>query len=274
MNPAESAFRLRFAAGYLSCLLRPPIKRSTMTFERSPGPPEAHQPPMATDVPGMSTPSGGPTPVQIRLQILSTEHWSLLASRSLAWNESFTRASMFLSTLSGSIVALSLIGGVDGFNDPFFVVALVVLPVDLFVGIGTWLRMGAANYHDAITVAGMNRIRAAYLEIAPDLAPYFVMGVHDDAPGVGKTMAVPPGTAPFVHLIAGTPTLVMVLNAIIAGAIAAIAAFRFAGTGAAVTILLAVAIAAIFLAAELGSARRNIARSQRALEPMFPTPPA
>ena len=246
-----------------------------MTFERSPGPPGAHQPLMAAD-PSVrtATPSGGPTPVQIRLQILSTEHWSLLASRSLAWNESFTRASMFLSTLTGSIVALSLIGGVDGFNDPFFAVALVVLPVDLFVGFGTWLRMSAANYHDAITVAGMNRIRAAYLEIAPDLAPYFVMGVHDDAPGIGTTMAVPPGTAPLVHLIAGTPTLVMVLNAIVAGAIAAIAAYRFAGSQAPVTVLLAVAIAAIFLAAEIGSARRKIARSQRALEPMFPTPAA
>jgi hypothetical protein len=246
-----------------------------MTFERSPGPPEARQPPMAADPSIASTVSSGdPTPVHIRLQILSTEHWSLLASRSLAWNESFTRASMFLSTLAGSIVALSLIGGVDGFNDPFFVVALVLLPVDLFVGIGTWLRMGAANYHDAVTVAGMNRIRAAYLEIAPDLAPYFVMGVHDDAPGIGITMAVPPGTAPIVHLIAGTPTLVMVLNAIIAGAIAAIVAFRFASTEALVTILLAVAVATIVLAAEMGSARRKIARSQRALEPMFPTPAA
>src|SRR6266550_14078 len=111
----------------------------------------------------------------MRLQILSTEHWSLLASRSLAWNESFTRAGMFLSTLSGAIVALSLIGGVDGFRESFRNVALVVLPVVLFVGLGTWLRMAAANYHDAITVFGMNRIRAAYLEIAPELAPYFVM---------------------------------------------------------------------------------------------------
>ena len=244
-----------------------------MTFERSPGPSEGHQPPMAADPSvGAATPSAGATPVQVRLQILSTEHWSLLASRGLAWSESFTRASMFLATLSGSIVALSLIGGVDGFNAPFFVVALVVLPVDLFVGISTWLRMGSANYHDAITVAGMNRIRAAYLEIAPDLAPYFVMGVHDDAPGIGVTMAVPPGTAPFVHLISGTPTLVMVLNAIVAGAIAAVAALRFAGTEALVTILLAVAVAAIVLAAELGSARRKIVRSQQALVPMFPTP--
>jgi hypothetical protein len=239
-----------------------------MSFERNPAPPAEPGP-----TPASSGPSSTPTPVQIRLQILSTEHWSLLASRGLAWNESFTRASMFLSTLSGSIVALSLIGGVDGFNDPFFVVALVVLPVDLFVGVGTWLRMGAANYHDAVAVAGMNRIRAAYLEIAPDLRPYFVMGVHDDARGIGVTMAVPPGTAPIVHLIAGTPTLVMVLNGIVAGAIAAIAAFRFADTDALVTILLAVAAAGVVIAGEMSSARSKIARSQRALTPMFPTPP-
>ena len=152
---------------------------------------------------------------------------------------------MYLSTLSGAIVALSLIGGVDGFHDAFFVVALVVLPVDLFVGIGTWLRMGATNYHDAITVVGMNRIRAAYLEIAPDLAPYFVMGVHDDAPGVGVTMAVPPGTSPIVHLIAGTPTLVMVLNGVVSGAIAALALIRFAQAGDAVVLVGGVAVAVI-----------------------------
>ncbi len=34
----------------------------------------------------------------VRLQILSTEHWSLLASRSLAWNEVFSRTTMFLAT--------------------------------------------------------------------------------------------------------------------------------------------------------------------------------
>jgi hypothetical protein len=245
-----------------------------MTFERNPGPPAEPAPmPGPQEVLGSAQLSSGPTPVQIRLQILSTEHWSLLASRGLAWNESFTRASMFLSTLTGSIVALSLIGGVDGFNDAFFVVALIVLPVVLFVGIGTWFRMGAANYHDAIAVAGMNRIRAAYLEIAPDLAPYFVMGVHDDAPGIGLTMAVPPGTAPVVHLIAGTPTLVMVLNAIVAGAIAGIAAIRFAGTQALAAVALAVAMAAIVLAAEFNSARQKIRRSQQAVKPMFPTPP-
>ena len=241
-----------------------------MTFERTPGPPPEPGPAPVL-APRESTVS---TPVQLRLQILSTEHWSLLASRSLAWNESFSRAGMFLSTLSGAIVALSLIGGVDGLHDTFFAVGLVVLPVVLFVGIGTWLRMGATNYHDAIAVAGMNRIRAAYLEIAPELEPYFVMGIHDDPRGIGITMAVPPGTPPLVHLIAGTPTLVVVINGIVAGAIAALVVLRAAAPGLLPTVATALVVAAAMIAFQTRVARKNIARGQRALRPMFPTPGA
>jgi hypothetical protein len=239
-----------------------------MTFEqRSAGLPAEPGPTPAT-----GDHSASATPVQLRLQILSTEHWSLLASRSLAWNESFTRAGMFLSTLSGAIVALSLIGGVDGFRDAFRNVALVVLPVVLFVGVGTWLRMAAANYHDAITVFGMNRIRAAYLEIAPELAPYFVMGTHDDPAGIGITMAVPPGTAPWVHLVAGTPTLVIVLNGVVAGAIVALAGVQFLSVPGAVALASAIAAAMIVIAVQVLFARRNIRRGQQAIQPMFPTP--
>jgi hypothetical protein len=239
-----------------------------MTFEqRSAGLPAEPGPTPAT-----GDHSASPTPVQLRLQILSTEHWSLLASRSLAWNESFTRAGMFLSTLSGAIVALSLIGGVDGFRDAFRNVALVVLPVVLFVGVGTWLRMAAANYHDAITVFGMNRIRAAYLEIAPELAPYFVMGTHDDPAGIGITMAVPPGTATWVHLVAGTPTLVIVLNGVIAGAIVALAGVQFLSVPGAVALASAVVAAMIVIAVQVMFAGRNIRRGQQAIKPMFPTP--
>lgn len=241
-----------------------------MTFERAPGPGAEPGLPHATEI--ASADAASPTPVQLRLQILSTEHWSLLASRGLAWNESFARASMYLSTLSGALVALGLIGGVDGFKDAFYVVALVVLPVVLFVGIGTWLRMGATNYHDALTVYGMNRIRAAYLEIAPDLAPYFVMGVHDDPRGIGITMAVPPGTPAFVHLIAGTPTLVIVLNGIVAGAIAGIALVRAIGASGAVALSGALVVALAVIAFQLVVARRNIRRGQAMVRPMFPSP--
>src|SRR4029453_1005457 len=61
----------------------------------------------------------------LRLQILATEHWSLLATRSLAWNEAFTRAGMLLSALAGAIVALALVGQGSGFGTTFVAFALV-----------------------------------------------------------------------------------------------------------------------------------------------------
>jgi hypothetical protein len=39
--------------------------------------------------------------------ILSSEHWSLLGTRSLIWNEAMSRATVFLTVLSASIIALA-----------------------------------------------------------------------------------------------------------------------------------------------------------------------
>lgn len=237
-----------------------------MTFERNPAPPAEPAP--------ISSPSIGdePTPVQIRLQILSTEHWSLLASRGLAWNESFTRAGMYLSTLSGAMVALGLIGGIDGFGAPFYVFALVILPIVLFVGITTVLRMGVANYHDATTVYGMNRIRGAYLEIAPELEPYFVMSAHDDPRGIGITMAVPPGTPTIVHIVSATPFLVIVLNGVVAGAIAALLLIRFVGAADLIALGGATIVAIVTIASQASYATRAIRRGQAGIHPLFPSP--
>lgn len=58
-------------------------------------------------------------PTSVRLQILATEHWSLLATRSLTWTESFSRAQMFLSVLSGAVVALALVAQATSFGDGF-----------------------------------------------------------------------------------------------------------------------------------------------------------
>jgi hypothetical protein len=243
-----------------------------MTFEqRTAGPPPE---PAPAPVVGSVAPGAAPTPVQLRLQILSTEHWSLLASRSLAWNEAFSRAGMYLSTLSASIVTLGLIGGIDGFGTAFFAFAFVILPVDLFVGIGAWSRMAASNYHDAQAILGMNRIRAAYLEIAPDLEPYFVMGTHDDMAGASITMAVPPGTPQLLHLIASTPFLVVILNAVVAGAIAALILVRAATAELGAALAGGLVTAALVLIAEMLVARRNIRIVQGSVQPMFPTPPA
>lgn len=213
------------------------------------------------------------TSASMRLQILSTEHWSLLASRSLAWNESFSRAGMFLSTLSGAIVALALVAQASAFGEGFVLFALVILPVVLFVGVMTAVRLGASNYHDALCVMGMNRIRGAYLELAPDLEKYFVMSAHDDVRGIGITMAVAPNVNPVVHGLAATPAVIGVLNSVVAGVIASIAAIQLRGG----TTLAALAGAVIFvlaLALQGWYGRRDQLRGQALVQPLFPSPPA
>jgi hypothetical protein len=238
-----------------------------MTFERNVGQPAEPGP---TPVTGDH--SASPTPVQLRLQILSTEHWSLLASRSLAWNESFSRAGMYLSTLSGAMVALALVAGLDKTGDAFFLFAIVLLPVVLFVGVGTLLRLGSANYHDAICVTGMNRIRGAYLEIAPDLRPYFVMSPHDDTAGINITMALPPRQGVWTYIVGATPFLVTVLNAVIAAAILAIVTLRL-HADTLVVLALAVAVFAFVNVLEARYARTNMELVRAMAKPMFPSPP-
>ena len=211
--------------------------------------------------------------VQLRLHILTTEHSSLLATRSLAWNEVFARAGMLLTTLSGALVAMALVSQGSHFGDEFLLFGMVVLPVVLFVGLGTFARIAAANYVDAMCVIGMNRLRAGYIELAPDLERFFVTGIRDDMPGVSITMGIVPGGSQLVHMMAATPTLVSVLNSVL---LSAIIAFVLLYVHAAVALVFAVGIPVFIVcfAAHSEFGRRRVMRMQGAMVPRFPAPPS
>ena len=118
------------------------------------------------------------------IQILSTEHWSLLASRSLAYNEAFIRGGMFLTFLSMSFVALALLAQGMAFDSEFLTVAAILLAFDLVIGLATYGRITGANVDDLRAVYGMARIRHGYTEAAPVLVPYFTTATHDDLASV------------------------------------------------------------------------------------------
>ena len=212
-----------------------------MTLERTGGVPMGEPAPQPGTSPDALTTdqAGASLSPALRLQILATEHWSLLATRSMVWNEVFSRAGMFLSLLSGAIVALALVGQGSGFGGTFALFGIVILPVVLFVGITTFLRMGLSNEHDAWCVVGMNRIRAAYMELAPDVERYFVTSAHDDAAGVGISMGVRPGTSTAAFFLSATPVVVVVVNAVLTGAIAGLVAAEL-GLGTTVAVGLSV----------------------------------
>ncbi len=123
-----------------------------------------------------------------KLQILTTEHFTLLNARALSWNESFSRVSMFVSVLTGSVVALALISQAAHFGANFLVVATMILSVDLVLGILTITRLVAINQEDVRWTMGMNRLRHRYLELHPDLTPYFITGWHDDQAGLAASL--------------------------------------------------------------------------------------
>lgn len=186
-------------------------------------------------------------PPALLLQMLTTEHWSLLSTRSLSWNEAFSRATMFLSVLSGAVVALALVAGATTFSGEFFTFALILLPVVLFAGVATFVRLVEINHEDVRWVIGMNRLRHAYLEAAPGLRPYFVTGSSEDESGIMTTFAATAGPGGFAHEFVTTPGLIAVVDGVLAGAIAATLAIA-TGSGILLSLTLAVGAGIITVA--------------------------
>jgi small-conductance mechanosensitive channel len=75
----------------------------------------------------------------------------------------------------------------------------------------------------------MNRIRHAYLEIAPHLEPYFVTSRHDDLAAIFSTYGVPPVARSSIggglhHAFVMTQGMVGIINAMVAAVFAALLA--------------------------------------------------
>ena len=155
-------------------------------------------------------------------QILGTEHWSLLAARSLIWNEAQSRATVFLTVLSASIIALALLADATGFGAQTTTVALVLLPVVFLLGLAAYARLVQINTEELQLVLAMNRLRRAYLQIEPGLERYLTTGHHDDERGVLATYMLDRPTRQSLgagFALVNTPTIVATVDAALAAAI-------------------------------------------------------
>jgi len=204
----------------------------------------------------------------VRAQILATEHSSLLATRGMIWNEVFSRASMFITVLSAAVVALALAAQATAFGPGFRLFALLVLPVVLLVGVATLIRLAQDNTEDLGLVIGMNRLRHAYLELAPELEPYFVTGHHDDEDGIMRSYGLGSSYS-LGRFIVATPNLVAAINVVVARVLAALVADTLGAPDAAdVAVGVVAALAAAAGLGALGS--RSMTHVRRAHRPRFP----
>jgi hypothetical protein len=226
---------------------------------------------MATEMP----PAGRDPAAAAKLQILATEHWSLLATRSLTYTESLGRVNMFLAILSGAVIALALVAQADRFGSTFITVAILMLSVVLFSGIATVARLMSLNRDDYRWVIGMNRLRHAYLELHPELEPNFVTSPYDDLAGALQTLGIDPTggrrLGSVFHGLQTLPGMLSVIVAVVAGFIAALAARGFAVPSLWVGVSGAAGFAvAMLLMGNWG--RRSVRRFSPSFEARFPSP--
>jgi hypothetical protein len=227
---------------------------------------------MSTEIPPLGRDAGAAA----KLQILATEHWSLLATRALTYNEALSRVTIFLSILSGALIALALVAQADHFGPIFTSIAIPMLLIVMFVGITTVSRLMALNRDDYRWVIGMNRLRHGYVDLHPELEPYFITSPHDDLFGALQTLGIDDVSAPkrlgsVIHIPQTLPAILTVIVAALGGAIAALVALTIVLPG--LTIGLAAAAAFILVLLVMGAwNRRSIKRSPPSLAPRFPSP--
>lgn len=229
---------------------------------------------MSAEQPPSSAPPGPITSLDDprAIQILSTEHWSLLGARSLAYNEAFVRGGMFLTFLSMSFVALALLAQGMSFGEQFLTVAAIVLAFDLVIGIATYGRISGANGDDLRALHGMARIRHAYVELAPIVDQYFTTPTHDDLESVLLSYGKLPDSniGQIAYALTTSGGMIGVIVSMVGGVFAGVVSLMLLPTDFAVWVGLAGAVVtfALLVAFTFGS----VARHQTDLEARFPAP--
>jgi hypothetical protein len=228
-------------------------------------------PPDSPAVPTVDQPLTDLTDQRV-IQVLSTEHWSLLSARALAYNEAFTRGGMFLTFLSASLVALALFNTAMSFGSGFLVVAALVLAFDFIIGVTTYGRIMGANVDDLRAVHGMARIRHGYTQIAPVVAPYFTSATNDDFDSVISTYGTDPsmtGVSELFYALTTSGGMIGLITAMVGGVLAAVIGL-LVGVSGGVAVWLGVGGGILVFLALVVLTFGAVPRQQASLTALFP----
>jgi hypothetical protein len=111
-------------------------------------------------------------PPATALSIITTEHFVLQGARAATISESTGRAGMFLSAVSGGLVALGLIATATRVGSAFYAFGLALLPTLALIGLMTFQRVLQSGIEDHGYARRISRLRAFYFERVPQLSDY------------------------------------------------------------------------------------------------------
>ncbi len=117
-------------------------------------------------------PNADPSPAAVTF--VTTEHFTLQGARSSTIAEATGRATMFLGTVSGGLIALGLIATAAGVGAAFYAFGLILLPTLAFVGLVTFDRVLQSGIEDHGYTRRIARLRGYYFQYAPELAGYLL----------------------------------------------------------------------------------------------------
>jgi hypothetical protein len=150
---------------------------------------------------------------QALLTTLTTEHFTLQGARSQTVGESAARSSLYLGTVSSTLISLGFVSQVSEGGEVFQLFALAALPTLFFLGLFTFVRLVESSVEDVLYGRAINRIRHYYLELAGEDAGYFMLSGHDDPRGVLANMGL--DTVSRWQLFFGTASAVSVVNSMV-----------------------------------------------------------
>jgi hypothetical protein len=203
------------------------------------------------------------------LTALTTEHFTLQGARAQTATESASRASLYIVSVSSTLVALGFIGQASQAGNTFDVFALTVLPTLYVLGVVTFVRVVECGAEDFRYGVAINRIRNYYKQIAGDQARLFLLSGHDDARGVFANAAVPSEGRRQYFTFA---TVVAVINSVVGGSVIAIAAGAIFGAALGVAAGAGGAVGLLSVALLLRHADRLLEERAGRTEALFPSP--
>src|SRR5712691_2383350 len=204
------------------------------------------------------------------MSALVPEHFVLQTAASATVTEAASRTSLYVFSLSSSLVAM---GFASQFPETFRLFAAAILPALFVLGLFTIARLVDTGIENQRLLRGIARIRAYYRTLTPEAAAYF----SGDGGRWPEAHAVPPLWSGVAFLTTGA-SMIAFINSIVAGTGVTLLANSLFG-GAQIRLAVGVGVAAtvalmvLFLAYQRGGTaalklRRRVKKQSRGADPL------
>jgi len=166
-----------------------------------------------------------------RIETLAALNATVQSQRAALSNEILMRASIFAALVSATVIGISFLAQATQFSAETAAMALVLLPVTLFVGLMTFLRAVEINRQDGAALATLRQVQQAYARIDPgarEMIGGFVAAADDMRDGgLGQGRRQHLGNV--LRSLTTTSSVIAALNSVLAGTLASIIAARLGG---------------------------------------------